>query len=124
MKGNMIWSGATKSRCARSISTDAALGFNSDKGLDAFAADARNLNLPTSVDWLKRGDAEAALAKAATTFQPRNKIFGCGPHGAAPRAVLGLLALPIGLACLYLCPSSADSSPLLPHLIFGTDKQD
>src|SRR5260370_22080873 len=25
------------------------------------------------------GDAEAALAKAATTFQPKNKISGCGP---------------------------------------------
>jgi isoquinoline 1-oxidoreductase beta subunit len=46
-----------------------AWGFNSDKALDAFAADARNLDLPTSVDWFKQGDAEAALAKAATTIE-------------------------------------------------------
>jgi isoquinoline 1-oxidoreductase beta subunit len=46
-----------------------AWGFDSDKGLDAFAADARNLDMPTRVDWFKQGDAEAALAKAATTIQ-------------------------------------------------------
>ena len=43
-------------------------GFNSDKGLDAFAADARNLSLPTTIDWFTQGDAEAALANAATTI--------------------------------------------------------
>jgi isoquinoline 1-oxidoreductase beta subunit len=41
-----------------------AWGFDSDKGLEAFAADARDLNMPTTVDWYKQGDAEAALAKA------------------------------------------------------------
>src|SRR5580693_2815838 len=46
-----------------------AWGFDSDKGLDAFAADARNLNMPTTVDWFKQGDAAAALAKAATAIQ-------------------------------------------------------
>jgi len=46
-----------------------ASGFDSDKGLDAFAADARNLNMPTTVDWYKQGDAEAALAKAATRIE-------------------------------------------------------
>jgi isoquinoline 1-oxidoreductase beta subunit len=40
--------------------------FDSDKALDAFAADARNLNMPTSVGWFKQGDAEAALTQAAT----------------------------------------------------------
>ena len=44
-------------------------GFDSDKGLSAFAADARNLKMPTDVDWFKQGDAEAALAKAATAIQ-------------------------------------------------------
>jgi isoquinoline 1-oxidoreductase subunit beta len=43
-----------------------AWGFDSDKALDAFAADARNLNMPTSVGWFKQGDAEAALTQAAT----------------------------------------------------------
>ncbi len=48
--------------------TGSGWGFNSDKGLDAFAADARNLSLPTTIDWFTQGDAEAALAKAATTI--------------------------------------------------------
>jgi isoquinoline 1-oxidoreductase subunit beta len=45
-----------------------AWGFDSDKGLDAFAADARDLKKPT-VEWYKQGDAEAALATAATTIE-------------------------------------------------------
>jgi isoquinoline 1-oxidoreductase beta subunit len=46
-----------------------AWGFDSDEGLDAFAADARDLNMPTTVDWYKQGDAEAALAQAATKME-------------------------------------------------------
>jgi isoquinoline 1-oxidoreductase beta subunit len=46
-----------------------AWGFDSDEALDAFAADARNLNMPTSVDWFKQGDAEAALTQAATGIE-------------------------------------------------------
>ena len=45
-----------------------AWGFDSNKGLDAFAADARDLQKPT-VEWYKQGDAEAALATAATTIE-------------------------------------------------------
>jgi isoquinoline 1-oxidoreductase subunit beta len=45
-----------------------AWGFDSDKGLDAFAADARDLKMPT-VDWYKKGDSDAALAKAATLVE-------------------------------------------------------
>src|SRR6201997_3811526 len=45
-----------------------AWGFDSDKGLDAFAADARDLKKPT-VEWYKQGDAEAALATAATSIE-------------------------------------------------------
>jgi isoquinoline 1-oxidoreductase beta subunit len=45
-----------------------AWGFDSDKGLDAFAADARDLRKPT-VEWYKQGDAEAALATAATRIE-------------------------------------------------------
>ena len=43
-----------------------AWGFDSDTGLQAFAADARNLELPTTVDWFKKGDAAAELTKSAT----------------------------------------------------------
>src|ERR1700730_14795825 len=45
-----------------------AWGFDSDKGLDAFAADVRDLKKPT-VEWYKQGDAEAALATAATRIE-------------------------------------------------------
>jgi isoquinoline 1-oxidoreductase beta subunit len=45
-----------------------AWGFDSDKGLDAFAADARDLKKPT-VEWYKQGDAEAALATAANRIE-------------------------------------------------------
>src|ERR1700722_16684021 len=45
-----------------------AWGFDSDKGLDSFAADARDLKKPT-VEWYKQGDAEAALATAATRIE-------------------------------------------------------
>src|SRR3984893_863402 len=46
-----------------------AWGFDSDKGRDAFAADARDLNMPTTVDWYKQGNTEAALAQAATKME-------------------------------------------------------
>src|SRR6201996_4686727 len=46
-----------------------AWGFDSDKGLDAFAAEARDLDMPMTVEWYKQGDAEAALAKAATRIE-------------------------------------------------------
>jgi isoquinoline 1-oxidoreductase subunit beta len=46
-----------------------AWGFDSDKGLDAFAADARDLKMPTTVHWYKQGDAEAALANATTRIE-------------------------------------------------------
>src|SRR3984893_16476200 len=45
-----------------------AWGFDSNKGLDAFAAAARDLQKPT-VEWYKQGDTEAALAQAATRIE-------------------------------------------------------
>src|SRR6202045_1167185 len=49
-----------------------AWGFDSDKGLDAFAADARDLKKPT-VEWYKQGDTEAALATAATRIEAQHR---------------------------------------------------
>jgi isoquinoline 1-oxidoreductase subunit beta len=46
-----------------------AWGFDSDKGLEAFAADARNLDIAASIDWFKQGDAAAELAKAANVIE-------------------------------------------------------
>ena len=47
--------------------TAKAWGFDSDKGLEAFAAAARDLNQP-STDWFKAGDLRAALGQAASTM--------------------------------------------------------
>src|SRR5262245_23647566 len=47
--------------------TGKAWGFDSDKGLEAFAAAARDLAQPGS-DWFKAGDLRNELPKAATTM--------------------------------------------------------
>src|SRR3984957_2154287 len=79
-----------------------AWSFDSDKGLDAFAALARDLKKPT-VEWYKQGDAEAALAKAATRIEaeyrchyayhaqmePLNAIASVSPAGDAAEVWCG-----------------------------------
>jgi isoquinoline 1-oxidoreductase subunit beta len=47
--------------------TAKAWGFDSDKGLEAFAAAAGDLNQP-STDWFKAGDVRAALSQANSTM--------------------------------------------------------
>jgi len=49
--------------------TGKAWGFESGKGMQAFAADARNLSVRVTNDWFKQGDAEAALKTAATALE-------------------------------------------------------
>ena len=49
--------------------TGTAWGFDSDKGMQAYAADARNLAVPVTKDWFKQGEAEGELGKAATTIE-------------------------------------------------------
>jgi isoquinoline 1-oxidoreductase beta subunit len=49
--------------------TGTAWGFDSDKGMEAYAADARNLAVPVTKDWFKQGEAEGELGKAATTIE-------------------------------------------------------
>lgn len=61
-----------KAEAERSIKwnrTGKAWGFDSAKGMQAFAADARNLSVPVTNDWFKQGDAEAALKTAATVLE-------------------------------------------------------
>src|SRR5690348_10481180 len=63
---------AGKEALERSIAWDrtgTAWGFDSDKGMEAFALDAKNLAVPVTKDWFKQGDAESELAKAATTLE-------------------------------------------------------
>ena len=45
-----------------------AWGFDSDKGLEAFAATARDPNAKAT-DWFKLGDVRAEMPKAASTFE-------------------------------------------------------
>ena len=48
--------------------TGVAWGFDSDKGHDAFAADAKNLSQPAR-DWSAQGNARGAFQNAATTIE-------------------------------------------------------
>lgn len=75
--------------------TGTAWGFDSEKGIEAFAADARNPSVPVTRDWFKQGDAEGALAGAATTvegeyrcdyayhaqMEPLNAVASVSPEG-------------------------------------------
>ena len=77
--------------------TGKAWGFDGDQGIEAFAADARNLSVPVTNDWFKQGDAEAELGKAATVIdgeyrcdyayhaqmEPLNAIASVSPSGDA-----------------------------------------
>ena len=89
---------AGKEAVERSISWDrtgTAWGFDSDKGMEAFALDAKNLAVPVTKDWFKQGDAESELAKAATTveaeyrcdyayhaqMEPLNAVASVSPNG-------------------------------------------
>jgi isoquinoline 1-oxidoreductase subunit beta len=86
--------------------TGKAWGFDSDKGMDAFAADARDLKVPVTTDWFKQGDAEGALAKAATVIEgeyrcdyayhaqmePLNAIASVSPSGDAVEVWCGTQA--------------------------------
>ncbi len=48
--------------------TGTAWGFDSDKGVEAFAADARNLSRPAR-DWSAQGNARAEFQKAASVLE-------------------------------------------------------
>ena len=77
--------------------TGTGWGFDGEKGMAAFAADARNLAVPITKDWFKQGDAEGELAKAATVIEgeyrcdyayhaqmePLNAIAAVSPAGDA-----------------------------------------
>jgi isoquinoline 1-oxidoreductase subunit beta len=74
-----------------------AWGFDSEKGMAAYAEDARNLSVPVTNDWFKQGDAEAELGEAATVIEgeyrcdyayhaqmePLNAIASVSPSGDA-----------------------------------------
>jgi isoquinoline 1-oxidoreductase subunit beta len=77
--------------------TGKAWGFDSDKGIEAFAAAARDLNVAVSSNWFRQGDAEGALGAAATVIEteyrcdyayhaqmePLNAIAAVSPAGDA-----------------------------------------
>jgi len=75
--------------------TGAAWDFDSEKGMEAFAADARNLSVPVTKDWFKQGDADGELAKASSVIEaeyrcdyayhaqmePLNAVASVSPNG-------------------------------------------
>jgi isoquinoline 1-oxidoreductase beta subunit len=102
---------AGKAAVERSITwnrTGTAWGFDGDKGMEAFAADARNLAVPITNDWFKQGEAEGELAKAATVIEgeyrcdyayhaqmePLNAIAAVSPAGDAVEVWCGTQSPP------------------------------
>ena len=75
--------------------TGTAWDFDSEKGIEAFAADARNLSVPVTKDWFKQGDADGELAKASSVIEaeyrcdyayhaqmePLNAVASVSPNG-------------------------------------------
>ncbi len=62
---------AAREELTRSVTwtrTGMAWGFDSDKGIEAFAADAKNLARPAT-DWSYQGDARGVFAKAASIME-------------------------------------------------------
>ncbi len=62
---------AAREELTRSVTwtrTGTAWGFDSDQGLERFAADAKNLQRPAA-DWSRQGDARAEIQKAASIME-------------------------------------------------------
>src|SRR5205814_9442483 len=62
--------------------TGTAWGFDSDKGLESFVADAKNLARPAR-DWSAQGNARSAFQSAATTVEGEYRIRHEGQIGRA-----------------------------------------
>jgi isoquinoline 1-oxidoreductase beta subunit len=83
--------------------TGKAWGFEGDQGMEAFAADARNISVPVTNDWFKQGDAEGELGNAATVIEgeyrcdyayhaqmePLNAVASISPSGDAAEVWCG-----------------------------------
>jgi isoquinoline 1-oxidoreductase subunit beta len=83
--------------------TGKAWGFDDDQGMEAFAADARNISVPVTNDWFKQGDAEGELGNAATVIEgeyrcdyayhaqmePLNAVASISPSGDAAEVWCG-----------------------------------
>ncbi|HEX5509549.1 MAG TPA: molybdopterin cofactor-binding domain-containing protein [Pseudolabrys sp.] len=91
--------------------TGKAWGFDSDKGIEAFAADAKNLSVPVTNDWFKQGDAESELAKAASVIEaeyrcdyayhaqmePLNSVASVSPDGTSVEVWCGTQSQTLGV---------------------------
>lgn len=91
--------------------TGKAWGFDSEQGIAAFAAAARDLTLPVTSDWFKQGDAEGVLGTAATVveaeyrcdyayhaqMEPLNAIATVSPAGDAAEIWCGTQSLTAAL---------------------------
>jgi len=91
--------------------TGKAWDFDSDKGMEAFAAAAGDLSVPVTTDWFKQGDVEDALGRAATVIEaeyqcdyayhaqmePLNAIAAVSPSGDAAEIWCGTQGLTMAI---------------------------
>jgi isoquinoline 1-oxidoreductase beta subunit len=110
-----------------------AWGFDSENGIDAFAADARNLDMPTTVGWFKQGDAAAALAKAATLIEaeyrcryayhaqmePLNAVAAVSPAGDSAEVWCGTQYPTAALAAAARALNIAAERVKINHTLLG-----
>jgi len=71
-RGNAVGSVRRQGAVGQSITwsrVGKAWGFDSDKGIEAFAAAARDPGVPVTTDWFKQGDAAEALRNATTVVE-------------------------------------------------------
>src|ERR1051326_5011189 len=103
--------------------TGTGWGFDDEKGMAAFAADAKSLGVPITKDWFKQGDAEGELAKAAMVIEGE---YRCDYAYHAQRDPLTAFASgpPAGDAVKVGCaPQSQTRAPDAPAKVLGIPRE-
>src|ERR1700730_15838801 len=113
--------------------TGKAWGFDGDQGMEAFAADARNISVSVTNDWFKQGDAEAELGKAATVIEgeyrcdyayhaqmePLNAIASVSPSGDAVEVWCGSQSQTMALEAPAKAPGKPREKVILHYALLG-----
>jgi isoquinoline 1-oxidoreductase subunit beta len=108
-------------------------GFDSGKGMEAFAADARNLSVPVTNDWFRQGDAEAALRDAAAVLEaeyrcdyayhaqmePLNATASVSPNGQSAEVWCGTQSQTMALDAVAKALSIPRDKVKLNYMLLG-----